>query len=85
MDSWGCGTTFLGITYRQVGKSDTALSKRGLDAARAFVEEIGRMGITKQRKNRFTYGVEGCMVGISDGYQRFDPVGSPGKGRDDSA
>ena len=84
MDCWGCWTTFLGITYRQVGNSDTALLKRGLEAAREFVEQMGRMGITKQRKNIFAYGVEGCMVAISDRYQRFDPVVSPGKGRDDS-
>ena len=41
---------FLGITYRQEGESDNALLKRGQVAARAFDEELGRMGITKQGK-----------------------------------
>ena len=41
---------FLGIIYRQPGESDHALLDRGRMAAKAFDEELKRIGIGKQSK-----------------------------------
>ena len=41
---------FLGITYRKDGESDEDLLKRGQSSAKAFDEELLKMGMTKQIK-----------------------------------
>ena len=41
---------FLGIVYRRVGESDEDLLHRGRRAAKAFDEELIKMGIAKQDK-----------------------------------
>ena len=41
---------FLGITYRKDGESDDDLLKRGQIAAKAFDDELMKMGMTKQCK-----------------------------------
>ena len=41
---------FLGITYRKEGETDEDLLKRGHSSAKAFDDELLKMGITKQSK-----------------------------------
>ena len=55
---------FLGIVYRREGETDESLYRRGKVSARAFDEELVRMGISKQELKDSPTGWEIVWLGM---------------------